>query len=47
MPMVAAVKEVMAVRHGRDSFRTVIPPLMELNEAQRRTLHDALKGIVL
>ena len=45
LPLVPALKAAMARRFGRESWRTVRPPLVELGEAQRRELASALDAV--
>ncbi|MBY4896947.1 dihydrodipicolinate synthase family protein [Cupriavidus sp. AU9028] len=44
-PMIAAMKEAIAEHSGDDAWRTVRPPLTELDPAQRKGLHDALAAL--
>lgn len=44
-PLMAAVKEVEALRSGDPSWRAVLPPLVPLTEAQREGLRAALDAL--
>jgi 4-hydroxy-tetrahydrodipicolinate synthase len=43
LPMIPALKEVMALRTGDASWRALRPPLVELDEAQRAALRGLLQ----
>jgi len=41
-PLSPALKQIVAWRRGDDSWRTVLPPNIGLNDSQQQELHDAL-----